>query len=205
MDNKAKEAYRRLIQPRYQRAARVIKKRILDEFCSVCGYHRKYAISLLKQPIRIKKAILRKRGPKPKYHDETFIKALQRIWHGVDLICAKRLKVAILLWLPHYDQHYEPLTENLKNKLLTISPASIDRVLKPIRDKLEIKKRSQTRPGTLLRHQIPLKKEIIWNPETPGFFEADTVAHCGGSVFGNHAWSLTVTDIKTTWTENHAV
>lgn len=82
---------------------------------------------------------------------------------------------AIPLWLPHYNQHYEPLTEDLKNKLLSISAASIDRALKPMRDKLEIKKRSQTRPGTLLKHQIPLKKEIIWDPETPGFVEADTV------------------------------
>lgn len=205
MDYKTKEAYRRLIQPRYQRATKIIKKRILDEFCTVCGYHRKYAISLLKQPVRVKKAVPQKRGPKPKYSDETFIKALQRIWYGVDLICAKRLKVVIPLWLPYYDLHYESLSEDLKNKLLTISPASIDRVLKPVRDKLEIKQRCQTRPGTLLKHQIPYKKEVIWNPKIPGFVEADTVAHCGGNASGNYAWSLTVTDIKTTWTENRAV
>lgn len=205
MDHKAKEAYRQLIQPRYQRANKSVKKRILDEFCAVCGYHRKYAIALLKQPVRIKKKALQKRGPKPCYHDETFIKALQRIWYGVDLICAKRLKVAIPLWLPHYCQHYELLSEELHNKLLTISPASIDRVLKPIRDKIEIKKRCRTRPGTLLKHQIPFKKEVLWDPETPGFVESDTVAHCGGNVSGNYAWSLTLTDIKTTWTENRAV
>lgn len=67
-----------------------------------CGYPRKYAISLLTQPVRIKKAILQKRGSKPKYRDESFVKALQRIWYGVDLICAKRLKVAIPLWLPYF-------------------------------------------------------------------------------------------------------
>lgn len=205
MDYKAKEAYRCLIQPRYKRASKLIKKRILDEFCMVCGYHRKYAISLLKQPTRIKKGVPKKRGPKSKYSNEVFIKALQRIWHAVDLICSKRLTVAIPLWLPYYDQHYEPLSEDLKNKLVTISASSIDRILKPIRDKLEIKQRCQTRPGTLLRHQIPFKKEVLWNPETPGFVEADTVAHCGGNASGNYAWSLTVTDIKTTWTENRAV
>lgn len=204
-DPKAKEAYRQIVQPRYQRANRSIKKRILDEFCAVCGYHRKYAISLLKQPIRIKKAVSKKRGPKPKYNDDVFVKALQRIWYAVDLICAKRLKVAIPLWLPFYDQHYEPLKQDLKNKLLIISAASIDRTLKPIRDKLEIKQRCQTRPGTLLKHQIPFKKAVWWDPETPGFVEADTVAHCGGNASGNYAWSLTVTDIKTTWTENRAV
>jgi hypothetical protein len=197
----SKEAYRCLIQPRYQRASKLVKKRILDEFCSVCGYHRKYAISVLKQPIRIKKIAPHKRGPKPKYSNGAFIKALQRIWYGVDLICSKRLKAAIPLWLPYYEQHYEPLSEELKNKLLTISPASIDRALKTVRDTLEIKQRCQTRPGTLLKHQIPFKKEVLWNPKIPGFVEADTVAHCGGYASGNYAWSLTVTDIKTTWSE----
>ncbi len=97
MNYKAKEAYRQLIQPRYQRAIRSVKKRILDEFCAVCGYHRKYAIALLKQPIRMKKKACQKRRPKPFYHDEVFITALQRIWYGVDLICAKRLKVAAIV------------------------------------------------------------------------------------------------------------
>jgi hypothetical protein len=205
MDYKAKEAYRCLIQPRYQRAKKLIKTRILDEFCAVCGYHRKYAITLLQQPVRIKKKELQKPGPKPRYHDEAFVKALQRIWYGVDLICATRLKVAIPLWLPYYSQHYETLSEEIYSKLLTISSASIDRVLKPIRDRLEIKKRSQTRPGTLLKHQIPFKKEVPWSPDTPGFVEADTVSHCGGSASGDYAWSLTLTDIKTAWTENRAV
>jgi hypothetical protein len=159
----------------------------------------------LKGPSRVKEKAGQKRGPKPFYQDEILVTALQRIWYGVDLICAKRLKIAIPLWLPYYDQHYEPLSEAVKNKLLLISAASIDRVLKPIRDKLEIKKRCQTRPGTLLKHQIPFKKEVNWNPEAPGFVESDTVAHCGGTVTGSYAWSLTLTDIKTTWTENRAI
>ncbi len=68
MDPKAKEAYRQLVQPRYQRASRSIKKRILNEFCAVCGYYRKYAIALLKRAVRIKKQVSCKRGPKPIYH-----------------------------------------------------------------------------------------------------------------------------------------
>jgi hypothetical protein len=205
MDHTAKEAYRRLIQPRYKRANKLIKKRILDEFCAVCDYHRKYAIALLKQPVRIKKNAPQKPGPKPRYHDELFIKALQRIWYGVDLICSKRLKVAIPLWMPYYSKHYEVLSQEIQKKLLTISSASIDRVLKPLRIRLEIKNRSGTRPGTLLKNQIPFKKEVSWNPDTPGFVEADTVAHCGGNLSGEHAWSLTLTDIKTAWTENRAI
>ncbi len=205
MDYQAKEAYRHLIQPRYRRAKKRIKQRILDEFCAVCGYHRKYAIALLKKPVRIQKRAAQKPGPKPLYQDPKLIKALARIWYQVDLACAKRLKAAIPVWLPHYCQHYEALGLDIQKKLLTISPATIDRILKPLRDTLERKKRSQTKPGSLLRNQIPFKKEALWNPTTPGFVEADTVAHCGGSVSGDHAWSLTLTDIKTTWTENRAV
>jgi ribosomal protein L44E len=76
MNYQAKEEYRRLIQPRFQRAKKPIKKRILDEFCAVCGYHRKYAIALLKKPVRIKKQLPKKRGAKPRYQDEVLVKAL---------------------------------------------------------------------------------------------------------------------------------
>lgn len=205
MNYQAKEEYRRLIQPRYQRAKKTVKKRILDEFCAVCGYHRKYAISLLKKHVRIKKEAPKKRGAKPRYQNEALVKALQRIWYAMDLACSKRLKAAIPLWLPYYCQHYEALSEEIQHKLLMISSASIDRVLKPLRDKLEVKRRCGTKPGTLLRNQIPFKKDVPWDPDTPGFVEADTVAHCGGSLSGDFAWSLTLTDIKTTWTENRAV
>ncbi|HVV69453.1 MAG TPA: integrase [Gammaproteobacteria bacterium] len=205
MNYKAKEEYRLLIQPRYQCANKTVKQRILDEFCAVCGYHRKYAIALLKKLVRVKKSFSKAPGPKPRYQDADFLKVLQRIWYETDLSCAKRLKAAIPLWLPKYGQHYGELSEEIQHKLLTISSASIDRALKPLRDRIEIKKRSQTKPGTLLKHKIPYKLDVPWNSSLPGFVEADTVAHCGGNTSGNHAWSLTLTDIRTTWTENRAV
>jgi hypothetical protein len=201
MDYCAKEEIRQLMQPRYRRAKKAIKQKILDEFCALSGYHRKYAIALLKKPVRIKKRVKQKSGRKPHYQDEVFLTALQRIWREVDLVCSTRLKAAIPLWLPHY----ATLALEIEQKLLSISTATIDRVLKPLRDSLEIKRRCQTRPGTLLKKQIPYKLDIPWSPSTPGFVEADTVAHCGGSVSGDFAWSLTMTDIRTTWTENRAV
>lgn len=109
------------------------------------------------------------------------------------------------LWLPFYSKHHSALSLDVQQKLLNISASSIDRCLKPLRDKLEIKRRCHTRPGTLLSKQIPFKKDVAWNPQLPGLVEADTVAHCGGSLTGESAWSLTVTDIKTTWTENRAI
>lgn len=205
MNHLSKEEYRQLIQPRYCRAKKAVKQKILDEFCAVCGYHRKYAITLLKKAVRIKKKTSKKVGRKPQYQDEVFLKALQRIWHAVDLVCSTRLKAAIPLWLPSYSQHYGTLSLEVKQKLLRISIASIDRVLRPLRDNLELKKHCQTKPGTLLKKQVPYKLEVPWDPKMPGFVEADTVAHCGGNISGDYAWSLTLTDIKTTWTENRAV
>lgn len=205
MDYPAKEEIRHLLQSRYRRAKKAIKQKILDEFCTLCGYHRKYAIALLKKPCRIKKKPKQKCGRKPAYQDAAFIKVLQQLWHELDMACSPRLKAAIPLWLPHYAEHYGALSAEVKKKLLAISTPTIDRVLRPLRHSLEIKKRCQTRPGTLLKKQIPYKLDVPWDPKTPGFVEADTVAHCGGTASGDYAWSLTLTDIRTTWTENRAV
>lgn len=206
MDKKAKESYRQLIQPRYRRAFKKAKQRILDEFCSVCGYHRKYAITLLQKPVRILPRQKQKCGRKSFYQDPLLLKVLQRIWLETELACSKRLKMAIPLWLPFYESHYERLSPDIKEKLLKISHASIDRLLKPIRAKMTLRKRCGTRPGSLwLKSQIPIKDKSFWDKTQAGFVEADTVAHCGGSLKGSFAWSLTVSDIKTTWTEIRAV
>jgi hypothetical protein len=117
-------------------------------------------------------------------------------------MCSKKLVSAIKLWLPFYGKTFEPLTPGTRKLLLTISAASIDRALQPVRVKLK-KGRCMTRPGTLLRNQIPIRTHH-WDGTQPGFVEADTVAHCGNSMAGEFVWSLTFTDILTTWTENRA-
>jgi hypothetical protein len=205
LDKQAKESYRQLIQPRYQRATKKIKARVLDEFCSVCGYHRKYAIQLLQKPFRKRSKARKKPGPKPDYHDKNFVNALMRIWLESDQPCSKRLKIIIPAWLPHYDKHYGLLSEEIKQKLKTVSAATMDRVLQSTRKLLTLKAKRTTAPGTLLRRQIPLKIDVPWDTTQPGFVEADTVAHCGSTMRGNFAWSLTLTDIHTTWTEIRAV
>ncbi len=107
-------------------------------------------------------------------------------------MCSKKLKGAIPLWLPFYGAEFEPLEEELKEKLLCVSSATIDRRLKPLRA-LHKKGRCTTRPGSLLKNQIPIKTEH-WDVSRPGFFEADTVAHCGNSMAGDFVFSLTFTD-----------
>jgi hypothetical protein len=118
-------------------------------------------------------------------------------------MCGKRLKEAMPLWLPHYDQAYGGLDEKIKEKLLSMSGSTIDRLLKTLRARYP-KRLGGTKPGTLLKHQIPIKTNQ-WNEDRPGFVEGDTVAHCGTSLMGNFVWSITVTDIYSGWTENAAM
>jgi hypothetical protein len=110
---------------------------------------------------------------------------------------------ALALWLPHYERRNGHLDGGLRERLLAMSPASIDRLLGPCRAALGKRARCGTRPGTLLRSQIPVLVEHR-DIEAPGWIEADSVAHCGGSAAGDYVWSLTFTDVLTQWTENRA-
>jgi len=202
MGKNERQAYLEAIRLRYRRARKKSKVTILNEFCSVCGYNRKYAIRLLNQ--RAKSTKKRQRpGPKAIYASPELLAALKRIWFAGDQMCSKKLKVAIPLWLPFYETDYKALTPQTQEQLLTISAATIDRVLKPVRVAYGRKGLSGTRPGTLLKNQIPIRTDF-WDVTQPGFMEADTVAHCGNSLAGDFVWSLTMTDILTTWTENRA-
>jgi len=201
MGKNERQAYLKAIRSRYWRAGRTAKVTILNEFCAVCGYNRKYAIRLLNQPTKPKKK--RRAGRKPIYASPELLLALKRIWFASDQMCSKKLKAAIPLWLPFYDTLYKALTPETQGKLLTVSAATIDRLLKPVRLVHGRKGLSGTKPGTLLKNQIPIRTHF-WDISQPGFMEADTVAHCGNSLAGDFVWSLTMTDIDTTWTENRA-
>ncbi len=118
--------------------------------------------------------------------------------------CSKRLKAIIPLWLPGYAKKYGPLPLPAVNALLRISPATLDRMLKPIRAKHRLHGRATTKPGTLLKKHIPVKVDQ-WDEKRPGFLEADSVSHCGASTEGVYASTIDCVDIATTWTEQRAV
>jgi len=199
MSPASKREYLQRIRPRYQKATREEKSRILNEFCSVCGYQRKYAIRLLNRPERPPR---QRPGPKRRYGPEV-VEVLKEIWFATDQICSKRLKAAIPTWLPHYEREYGKLPKEIRSKVLSLSPATIDRLLRPIRIRQRPKGICGTKPGTLLRNQIPIRTSN-WDISQPGYLEADTVAHCGNSIAGDFVWSLTFTDIHSGWTENRA-
>lgn len=193
------------IRKRYRQASRKAKGLILDEFCATCGYHRKYAIRLLRQPKRkaTRGRVRKPPGPTSSYRQPELVTVLKRLWLATDQMCSKKLKAAIPLWLPFYEQEYGLINEPSKSLLLRASSATLDRLLKPFRV-AHPKGRCTTKPGTLLKNRIPVKTAND-DATQPGFFEADTVAHCGNSMAGDFVYSLTFADIFTGWTENRAV
>jgi len=202
MRKSGKKAYLEAIRARYRKAPRAGKTKILDEFCAVCGYHRKSALRLLRRPSR-KAAGRRKPGRPSEYSGAEVMVPLRAIWMATDQLASKRLRAALPLWLPFYEQAHGQVPDTARDKLLAISPATIDRLLAPVRAEAGRHGLSGTKPGTLLRKQIPLQGQA-WDVSQPGFIEADTVAHCGDSLAGNFVWSLTMTDLYSGWTECRA-
>ena len=190
------------IHGRYQRAGRPHKSRILSEFCATCGYHRKAALRLLNQPLRTTPP--KRSGPKIIYDPGVVLPVLKAVWLASDQLCSKLLKAALPAWLEHYERRSAPLGEAFKKKLLKISPAQIDRLLSTSRVKHPKKGLCATRPGTILRREVPTRGGP---PDTgrPGSVEADTVAHCDDSTEGDYVNSLTFTELYSGWTENRAV
>jgi hypothetical protein len=203
MGRKEKQAYLEKIRNRYRNSGKEKKASILNEFCTVCDYHRKHAIRLLGMPFRRLKK-LKPRGRKSIYNIVEILEPLKSVWLTADQMCSKKLKEALPIWLPFYEKENGLLKNEVKTKLLSVSPATIDRLLKPIKVNQKRKGLCGTRPGSLLKNQIPIKTNN-WDVTVPGFCEADTVAHCGNSLVGDFVCSITMTDICSTWTENRAI
>src|SRR6185503_7300883 len=201
---------------RYRKASKKVKQQMLDEFCETTGYSRGYARFVLRkhgQPIwrngkRVVVGEVRKPQPrlKPRYYDEQVVQELSKLWRLLDYICGKRLVAILPELIAKLEQFGElRLPPSTKEKLLQISAASIDRLLQPERRKHQLRQRSHTKPGTLLKHQIPIRTFAEWNEQQPGFVEIDLVAHDGGLALGDFCQTLDLTDICTGWTELEAV
>jgi len=193
--------YLREIYARYLKASRKEKTRILTEFCEVAGYNRKYALRLLNGE-RPKRVPTTKRKRRRKY-SLRMVELLRVIWDAANYPWSVRLKALVPLWLPWVRKHAE-LSPRVERELLAISPRQIDRVLAPYRKQVQRRLYGRTKPGTLLKHQIPIKAER-WETTEPGFGEIDLVSHSGDRADGEFINSLTFTDIHSTWTENRAV
>jgi hypothetical protein len=184
------------VAPRYSSARHGQRSVILDEFVAVTGYDRKYAIRLLLGPIRPPAPI---RRPRAAHYGLDVQAALSVLWSAANGICAKRLVPFLPELIPILERHgHLVVTDTVRGQLLALSPATVDRLLRPLRQPHGL---TTTKPGRLLKHQIPIRTFAEWTDVKPGFLEGDLVAHCGGTTDGAFLYTLTLTDIATTWTE----
>ncbi len=201
MTGMGRREYLRAIHERYRRAGTKAKGPILDEFCRVCGYNRKYAIRLLGMPCP--PANPRPRRPRTPHYGPDVIRALMIVWKAADYPWSVRLKVMLPMWLPWLRKRI-PLSRATERELLKISPRQIDRRLQTKKSELRHRMYGRTKPGTLLKHQVPIKTDR-WDVSAPGFTEIDLVSHSSEAAQGEAVFSLNVTDIHTSWTVTRAV
>ena len=200
---------------RYQRGSKKEKGLILSELVELTEYSRVYARRVLRQhgqrvkagkqtlEADFRKQAARCRAP---YYDEKVKVALSKIWRVMDYICGKRLQPGLAELVTVLERHNELQCDAAtKAKLLQISAATIDRLLRSERRKFVLRGQARTKPGSLLKHQIPIRTFAEWNEQQPGFGEVDLVGHDGGVAAGDYCQTLDFTDIATTWTETRAV
>ena len=188
------------MRERYAQARRGARGRLLDEVCAVTGYHRKAVIRLLRRPV-----VARPRPPQGRrvvYGPEVVV-ALRAIWTAAGYPWSVRLKALLPAWVPWARRRLR-LTAATERCALRISARQIDRRLQADKRALRTRMYGRTKPGTLLKHQIPVQTER-WQVHEPGFTEIDLVSHSGDCAEGEFLHSLNVTDIHTTWVETRAV
>jgi integrase-like protein len=190
---------------RYAKASKRQKSGMLDELCALTGWTRRHARRALGEAITPRSPTGARRGRPPIYGQDV-VAALRKVWATLDGPAGKRLAPFLPEVVEAMCRHGElELQPEVRTKLLAISAATIDRVLAPDRRRLALKGRSSTRPGTLLRAQIPIRTFGDWDEARPGFFEADLVAHEGGDPRGVFCYTLTLTDVWSGWTELRAL
>lgn len=198
MTKNSKRELLEAIWPRYLRASKADKTRILDEFVATTGYHRKHAIRLLKPGAKQQR---KKKPGKSKVYQGEVVIALIKIWAICNQICSRRLHPFLPEMVSVLERHGElKLSEETKRLLLQMSRATMDRCLQSVRRRTR-RGLSTTKPGTLLKQAIPVRTFADWDDARPGFVEIDLVAHCGDSAHGEYLNTLNVVDVATGWSE----
>lgn len=202
MSKTSKCEYVATIRQHYKVASKAVKGSLLSDIGRVCGYNRKYAIRLMNtKSVSTVPHTKSRAGRKARYRHSAVVEFLKRLWIASNLACSKRLKAMIPLWLPHDRSGLSPQVQSL---LQQISASTIDRLLAPLRHKYTKRGLATTKPGSLLKKQIPINTSQ-WDERRPGFLEADTVAHCGTSMAGMFVFTLNCVDLATSWSEQRAL
>jgi hypothetical protein len=196
---------------RYRQAGKKEKGAILNEFVELTGFARSYAglvlrnhgrVVVVNPKLRVRGDVgkkLPRPGRGPTYDAET-VKVLVQVWRIMDYICGKRLAPVLGEMVERLLRHNELRCDAATSKKLArMSAATIDRLLRPERQKTQLKGRSHTRPGTLLKHQIPMRTFTEWDEQQPGFLEIDLVGHDGGVIDSHHGFTLNAVDVASGW------
>jgi len=202
MSRKGIKEYFKAIYARYRKASKGIKQIILNECCSNTGYNRKYAIRKLNGPTPAKTNTIHRRRRGYTYGPEV-VSMLSAVWEAAGYPCSARLKALLQLWLPWIRKQFR-LKQRVEKQLLSISARQMDRRLKDKKAQVGRRMYGRTKPGTLLKHHIPIRTDN-WDVKTPGWTEVDTVSHSGNCAEGKFAYTINQTDILTTWVESRAV
>lgn len=187
---KQKRALSWVVRNRYQKSSKKEKGRILNEFLANTGYNRSYARRILGSLKKLGRK--RRYSPRKRVYDISVFYPLRKVWIAADGICGKRLKPFIPELMKVLEKNKElKLNQKLRKKLITASSTTIDRMLAGTRKQYQLKGRSTTKPGTLLRSIIPVKTFSDWNEEKPGFMEADLVP-CAEKLLGENISTLLI-------------
>ncbi|MGH9169022.1 MAG: integrase, partial [Acidimicrobiia bacterium] len=200
-----RKAVTRQMVTRYQKGSKKAKGQVLDELGALTGWHRDHARKALRVAARGAEVPRRRPRRVPTYGEEV-LAPVRKIWATLDAPAGKRLAPFMAEIVDVLERAGELRVDpEVKDKLLRISAATIDRLLAPERRRLQVKGRSGTKPGSLLRRQIAIRTFAEWNEARPGFLEVDLVAHDGGDPRGEFCQTLTLTDVATGWTECQAL
>jgi hypothetical protein len=187
---------------RYRRASKKQRGLMLDELCALTGYNRSYAARRLRAKARGEPPRRRRRRGRAPTYGPDLLGPLCKVWATLGGLCGKRLAAAMARTLDALERHGElQIGDAQREQLLGVSAATIDRLLAAKRRRLRLKGTTHTKPGTLLRSQIPVRTFADWDQARSGFVEIDLVGHDGGDSRGEFAYSLCVTDVASGWTE----
>ena len=205
MNGRSRREYLQVIYRRYHQADLQEKQVILNEFCRNTGYHRKYAIRLLNGPRPDTRREVPRRRPRSPSYSSGVIAVLGAVWEAAGYPCAVRLKALLPLWMPWVRKRFRP-SRATESGVLRISARQMDRRLEARKKRVShrLYGRTRSKPGTLLKHLIPLRSDH-WRVKMPGFAEVDLVSHSGNSTSGEFGYSLNLTDVYTGWTETRAI
>ena len=197
MSGKARKEVLAKMRRRYRTAGNEYKTKLLDQAQDLFGYHRKAAIRALRAPEVMAMPRI-KTGRPVEYEPKTMLPWLRPIWEATDYACGVRLAAMMPEWVPAYEAHEKRMPGDVRERLLVASGRTLDRLLAPWKG--QGGGRSLTRPGTILRQQIPIRGSLF-EENKAGWLEVDTVALCGGSVAGEFVWMVDGVDYATTWVE----